>query len=107
MKIRLTKINTAFTHGFQKDFQKLEISDQQRIKKRLHLIFNNPEVALIKKLTHYPLAQYRLRISPFGLLFFVDEKIINFFFSNFKKRKDLYYSSFLSKLPQNHKILNL
>jgi len=90
MKISITKKNTAFTQGFHKDFQKLELDEQKQIKKRLTEIFEEPQKAIIKKLTNHPLAQYRVRIGHFRLLFSVDKKNQMLVFSHCKKRKDLY-----------------
>ena len=90
MKIELRKDNCVFTSRFKREFNKLEFNDQKNIRSKLNEIFKNPEKALIKKLTNYNLAKYRLRIGHFRLLFLEDRKKKKWVFAACKKRKDLY-----------------
>lgn len=90
MKVELRKDNCIFTPRFRREFSKLEFSDQGYIRNKLNEIFETPEKALVKKLTNYKLAEYRLRIGHFRLLFLEDRDNKKWVFAVCRKRKDLY-----------------
>jgi mRNA-degrading endonuclease RelE of RelBE toxin-antitoxin system len=89
-EIILTHKNTRFTKKFAKHFQKLPVHTRSRIEKKLDEILSQERPANIKKLSHYPLAQYRLKIDSFRLFFSPSFDQKTFLFVACISRKDLY-----------------
>ena len=90
MWINLTKQNTVFTKGFQKSFVKIDSNDKKNILKKLEKIFNWTDLPNIKKLTNYPLAEFRIKIWNYRILF-IEDKILNKnLFLLITHRKNLY-----------------
>lgn len=77
-----------FSPNFQKNFKKLDASNQHLIKKKLREIFAEDLTHQVKKLRNYPIAGYRLRIGNFRLLFNENESTI--VFVGCFHRQDLY-----------------
>lgn len=82
--------NIVFTKGFFKDFEKLSERQRTTIFQKLKRATNNEEILHIKKLIHYPDAEYRIRIGQFRILFSKDHDNKKYLFLSCKKRKDLY-----------------
>ena len=66
-KIILSEKNTRFTKKFLKNIQKLPPYTRALIQKKLEEILQGKRPANIKKLSNYPLADYRLKIDNFRL----------------------------------------
>ena len=89
-EIILTPLNTKFTKKFLKNLQKLPSHTRERIQKKLGEILNRKRPANIKKLSNYPLGDYRLKINEFRLFFSVSEKDNIALFVTCIARKNLY-----------------
>ncbi len=90
MQVVLKKENTVFTKGFLKSFNIINDSDKKNILSKLNEIFIWNNLADIKKLKNYPLAEYRLRIWNYRILFTHDFKVNKYLFILCTHRKNLY-----------------
>ena len=90
MQIKLNKINTFFSKSFAKSFKKLDSFQKKFILVKLEKILEGEEGGKIRKLKNYPLAEYRLKIGDFRLLFNFDKKKDKVLFIACSHRKNLY-----------------
>ena len=89
-EIILTKENIRFTEKFFKNLKKLPPYTRGRIEKKLKDILLQKRPANIKKLSNYPLADYRLKIDDFRLFFSASENTKIYLFVACISRKNLY-----------------
>ncbi len=89
-EIILTPINTKFTKKFLKNLQKMPAHTRERIQGKLSEILKAKRPTNIKKLSNYPLADYRLKINEFRLFFSFSEKDNISLFVACIARKNLY-----------------
>lgn len=90
MQIILTKNNSVFTNWFTKSFDSIDKNDKQKILQKLNDIFVWKSLSDIKKLRNFPLAEYRLRIWNYQILFTSDDKNNKYLFTLCTHRKNLY-----------------
>ncbi len=90
MPIKITFKNTVFSKHFQRDLKKLDPIIRNKIKKELKNILSVNKDVKIKKLTDYPIADYRIRIGSYRLCFNYDSKRKKAVFTICRHRKDLY-----------------
>lgn len=90
MQINLKKENTVFTKWFQKSFGKLDWNDKRIILEKFRRIFKWEEIPNIKKLKNYPLAEFRIKIWNYRILFTIDKERGKNLFLLITHRKNLY-----------------
>ena len=71
----------------QKDFKRIDISDQQAVKKALLSLQEFPNISNIKKLSNFEPA-YRQRIGNYRILFDIEDNVIVVY--RIRHRKDAY-----------------
>lgn len=89
-KIIISKKNCRFTKKFLKNLQKVSPYSRKRIEKKLSEILENKRPSNIKKLSNYPIADYRLRIDEFRLFFSFSDHDNIILFIDCISRKNLY-----------------
>lgn len=79
-----------YATSVKRDIKNIEVAHLKKIKKEIEKLIDFPGVKNIKKLTHHPVSDYRLRIGNYRVLFDVDyqEKTINIL--KIGHRKDIY-----------------
>jgi len=67
-----------YAKSINKDLEKIDVQNLAKIKKGIENLRNFPNVSNIRKLSAHPLADYRLRVGEYRVLFDVswNEKII-------------------------------
>jgi mRNA interferase RelE/StbE len=63
-----------YAKSVKKDIKKIEISHLKGIKKEIELLKDFPNVKNLKKLTNHPVADFRLKVGKYRVLFDVDKK---------------------------------
>ncbi|MBC2716535.1 MAG: type II toxin-antitoxin system RelE/ParE family toxin [Desulfobacteraceae bacterium] len=79
-----------YAKSVAKDIKRVDGNTLHKIKKNIEGLKNFPDISNIKKLSAHPLADFRLRVGEYRILFDVDwnEKII--FILKIGHRKDVY-----------------
>ena len=62
----------VYAKGVLKDLRKLAAYNLPKIKEALEELKNFPDVQQIRRLTNHPIADYRLRVGNYRVLFDVD-----------------------------------
>lgn len=67
-----------YAKGVNKDLEKIDRQNLAKIKKAIENLMEYPNISNTKKLSAHPLADYRLRVGEYRVLFDVywDERII-------------------------------
>ena len=84
------KFSLLYAKGITKDLEKIPKADKQKIKESIEHLVDFPQVSSIKHLDNHPLADFRLRVGNYRVLFDVDftqEKIL---ILKIGHRKDIY-----------------
>ncbi len=79
-----------YAKSVTKDVRRIDEHTLQKIKKSVERLRNFPAIANIKKLSAHPLADYRLRIGEYRILFDVDWSEKKIFVLKIGQRKDIY-----------------
>ncbi len=79
-----------YAKSVRKDISKIDKKHLEKIKNAIESLPEFPDVSNIKKLSAHPLADYRLRVGEYRVLFDVcrDEKVI--FILKIGHRKEIY-----------------
>ena len=79
-----------YAKSVKKDLSKIDRKHLEKIKNEIESLTKFPDVSNIKKLSAHPLADYRLRVGDYRVLFDVcrDEKVI--FVLKIGHRKEVY-----------------
>ena len=79
-----------YAKSVKKDLSKIDNQHLENIKIAIESLMAFPDVSSIKKLSAHPLADYRLRVGDYRVLFdvFYDEKVISIL--KIGHRKDIY-----------------
>lgn len=80
----------VYAKSVAKDIEKIQSLDRIRIKEQIELLSAFPLVQNIKRLTNHPLADFRLRVGNFRVLFDVDFDNRKLFILKIGHRKDVY-----------------
>jgi len=86
----INKKNTFFSRSFIKSFRKLDSFQEKFILTKLRKKLKSKKEIDFRKLKNYPLAEYRLKIGEFRLLFNFDEKKDKVLFIICTHRSNLY-----------------
>ena len=62
----------VYAKGVLKDLRKLAPYNLPKIKEAIEGLSNFPDISQIKRLTNHPIADYRLRVGNYRILFDVD-----------------------------------
>ena len=84
-------VNSLFyAKSVKKDIKKIEAKDLKKIKEEIENLILFPDVKNIKKLTNHPVADFRLKVGKYRVLFDIDKKseIINIL--KIGHRKEIY-----------------
>ena len=73
-----------------KDIKRIDESALYKIRKSIEGLCNFPDISNIKRLSAHPLADYRLRIGEYRILFDVDWNEKKIFILKIGHRKDVY-----------------
>ena len=79
-----------YAKSVKKDIKIIPKKDKQKIKEAIEELRNFPNVSKVKKLTEHPIADFRLRVGNYRILFDVDgnERII--YILKIGHRKEIY-----------------
>ncbi len=80
----------VYAKSVVKDVEKIHSLDRIRIKEQIELLSAFPLVQNIKRLTNHPLADFRLRVGNYRVLFDVDFDNRKLFILKIGHRKDVY-----------------
>lgn len=80
----------VYAKSVKKDIRKIDIDQLESIKEEIEKLVDFPDVKNIKKLTHHPVSDFRLRVGNYRVLFDVDmeNKTINIL--KIGHRQDIY-----------------
>ena len=78
MKSSGKTFDIIYAKGVKKDLKNISKSDLQRIKKAIEKLRNFPDISNVRHLTAHPLADFKLRVGKYSVLFDVkfSEEII-------------------------------
>ncbi len=79
-----------YADSVKQDIKKIDKQYHKKIKAEIEKLRNFPDVSQIKRLRSHPLADFRLRIGNFRVLFDVDEKKKNIYILKIGHRKEVY-----------------
>jgi len=82
--------NVYFAKSIEKDWVKIDESMKLIIKEKIVQLEQFPNLSQIKKLTRHPLAEYRLRVGDYRVLFDYDKPTNSIFILKIGHRKDVY-----------------
>jgi mRNA interferase RelE/StbE len=79
-----------YAKSVKKDIKQIEVIDLKMIKKGIETLIEFPDVKNTKKLTNHPVADFRLKVGKYRVLFDLDKKnnVINIL--KIGHRKDIY-----------------
>ena len=89
-KINLSFENVVFTKKFIKNLKNLDSKTRERIQQKLKIILSGFRNMDIKKLSNYPIADFRLKIDEYRLFFNYSKKQDKAVFVACVARKNLY-----------------
>ena len=79
-----------YAKSVAKDIKRIDESALYRIQKSIEGLGNFPDISNIKRLSAHPLADYRLRIGEYRILFDVDWNEKKIFILKIGHRKNVY-----------------
>jgi len=79
-----------YANSVKKDLKNIDIAHLKKIKKEIEKLVDFPDIKNIKKLTHHPVADYRLRIGDYRVLFDIDSQENTINILKIGHRKDIY-----------------
>jgi len=79
-----------YAKSVQKDIKNIDSKTKEKIRKSIEKLKNFPNITNIKSLKSHPLADYRLRVSDYRILFDVDWENKKIFILKIGHRKDIY-----------------
>lgn len=80
----------VYAKSVKKDIKKIEASELKKIKKRIESLIDFPDVKNTKKLTNHPVADFRLKIGNYRVLFDLDKKHNTINILKIGHRKEIY-----------------
>mgnify|MGYP001773277165 CR=1 FL=1 len=84
------KFKILYAKSVYKDIKKLDQNTKLKIKKSIEKLENFPNISNIKSLKSHPLADYRLRVGDYRVLFDVDWDNKKIYILKIGHRKDIY-----------------
>lgn len=84
------KFEILYAKSINKDIKNLDQTTKLKIKKAIEKLDNFPNIPNIKALKSHPLADYRLRVGDYRILFDVDWKNKKIYILKIGHRKDVY-----------------
>ncbi len=79
-----------YAKSVSKDIKNLDIKTRNKIKIAIEKLKNFPNITNIKSLKSHPLADYRLRVGDYRILFDVDWENKKIYILKIGHRKDIY-----------------
>ena len=79
-----------YAKSVKKDIEKIDQRYHKKIKNEIEKLQNFPDVSHIKKLSSYPLADFRLRVGPYRVLFDIDKEHETIHILKIAHRKEIY-----------------
>lgn len=79
-----------YAKSVKKDIKNIDIAYLKTIKKEIEKLVDFPDIKNIKRLTHHPVSDYRLRIGDYRVLFDVDTTEMTINIIKIGHRKDIY-----------------
>ena len=79
-----------YAKSVAKDLRKIPPSSLPKIKKGIEDLVSFPDLSNIKHLKNHPVADYRLRVGNYRILFDVDWEQMEIFILKIGHRKDVY-----------------
>ncbi len=79
-----------YAKSVQKDIKNIDSKTKEKIKKSIEKLKDFPNITNIKSLKSHPLADYRLRVGDYRILFDVDWENKKIFILKIGHRKDIY-----------------
>jgi mRNA interferase RelE/StbE len=79
-----------YARSVKKDIKNIDIARLKTIKKEIEKLIDFPYVKNIKRLTHHPVSDYRLRVGDYRVLFDVDSSDMTINILKIGHRKDIY-----------------
>ncbi len=79
-----------YAKSVEKDLKKVASSSLPKIRRRIEELERFPNISQIKHLTNHPLADYRLRVGNYRILFDVDWKKQEIYILKIGHRKEVY-----------------
>ena len=79
-----------YAKSVQKDIKNLDNKTKEKIRKAIENLKNFPNIPNIKSLKSHPLADYRLRVGDYRILFDVDWENKTIYILKIGHRKDIY-----------------
>ena len=80
----------VYAQSVKHDIKKIDKQYHKRIKEEIEKLKNFPDIAQIKRLHSHPLADFRLRVGSFRVLFDVDEEQERIYILKIGHRKEVY-----------------
>ncbi len=80
----------VYAASVKQDIRKIDKQYHKKIKEEIEKLRNFPDVSQIKRLRSHPLADFRLRVGNFRILFDVDEEAKKIFILKIGHRKEVY-----------------
>ena len=80
----------VYAQSVEKDLRRIPLSSLQKIKKRLEDLERFPDIPQIKHLKNHPIADYRLRVGNYRVLFDVNWEKNEIYILKIGHRKDVY-----------------
>ena len=80
----------VYAKSVKKDIKNIPRNHLERIKKAIEKLRNFPDVSSVRHLTAHPLADFRLRVGEFRILFDVDFSNKRIIILKIGHRKDVY-----------------
>jgi len=80
----------VYAKSVKKDIKKIEAAELKKIKKEIESLIEFPDVKNTKKLTNHPVADFRLKIGKYRVLFDLDKKNYTINILKIGHRKEIY-----------------
>ncbi len=79
-----------YAKSVEKDLRGIPIENLQKIKKEIDHLIEFPDVKNVKKLTHHPVSDFRLKVGNYRVLFDVDTTNKAIYILKIGHRKEVY-----------------
>jgi mRNA interferase RelE/StbE len=86
----LRVFDIKYANSVKKDLGKIDRQQHERIKKAIESLKEFPDISNIKKLSAHPLADYRLRVGEYRVLFDVYWEKRTIYILKIGPRQDIY-----------------
>lgn len=80
----------VYAKSVKRDIRRINLAQLEIIKEEIEKLVDFPDVKNIKKLTHHPVSDFRLRVGNYRVLFDVDTKNRKINILKIGHRQDIY-----------------